>query len=488
MYMLRNIVNKKASDKSFFFLIFSAALVTLFSTCSPLYPFNPWMDANVFMTIGKNMLHDMMPYRDLFDLKGILLFILHEWAAFFCPHSFHAIYILQVLCLWGFITYSYKIARLFCDTSITLPFVCLVGLLTITSDFYFYGDSVEEFSLPVLAHSMYHFLRYVREGRAPSRGVGIVIGMGIGVILWMKYSILTFYIGALVGILILAYGRRELPVVGRTVVWIACGLLTVSVPVLAYALYHGILADFLHVYFYSNIFEYHGVSTRDDMSWQEKTFPLAGYAAVLTAIGFSKVRKDVRLFVFCTFAGTASVLAFFKIPVCNFYYYLVLAVFLPLLIRFVRRWRVSWKSLTVFAAAALSATLLNYNLMTLVCGTFRPRILEVAKIVNSSECGRSDVLLYRCGDKGIFVLTDQMPALKHFFSVGVAHIPEEEEEQEAYLASRKARFVLTADVLPESMGYTLIYEGPDEPERMFLVNMMEPPRPHTFLRLYDRKQ
>ena len=91
-----------------FLLFFSAVLVMLFSTCSPLYPYNPWGDANVFMTIGKNMLHGMMPYRDLFDLKGLLLFLLHEWAACLSPHSFHAIYIVQVFCFWGFMTYSLR--------------------------------------------------------------------------------------------------------------------------------------------------------------------------------------------------------------------------------------------------------------------------------------------------------------------------------------------------------------------------------------------
>ena len=488
-----------------FLLFFSAVLVMLFSTCSPLYPYNPWGDANVFMTIGKNMLHGMMPHRDLFDLKGLLLFLLHEWAACLSPHSFHAIYIVQVFCFWGFMTYSLRTARLFCDTGIVLPFVCLAGLLTVSSDFYSYGDSVEEFSLPLLAHALYHFLCYVRDGKAPSRRAGIFIGMGAGIILWMKYSILTFYLGALAGILILAYRRGELSVVGRTAVWTLCGLLTVSVPVLAYALHHGIFADFLHVYFYSNVFEYHGVSTRDDMSWQEKTFPLVGYAITLAAIAFSRVRKDVRFFVFCTFAGTASVLAFFKIPVCNVYYYLVLAVFLPLLIKLARGWRVSRKSRAVLAAAALTATLMNYNLMRLAAGNFRPGILEVAEIVNASGCGRSDVLLYRCGDKGLFVLTDKMPAVKHFFSVGVAHIPDEVAEQEACLASRKAHFVLTADKLPESSGYTLIYEQPDEPERVFLVNplaylwhlgyprcllrhfMAEPPL-QSILRLYELRQ
>lgn len=506
MYMILNTLNRKTLGESFFFLFFSAVLVTLFSTCSPLYPFNPWMDANVFMTIGKNMLHGMMPYRDLFDLKGILLFLVHEWAAFFCPHSFHAVYILQVLCLWGFLVYSHKTAHLFCKTSITLPFVCLTALLTISSEFYYYGDSVEEFSLPFLAHCMYHGLRFVRDGKIPSRWTAIVVGIGIGIILWMKYSILTFYFGALIAVLWISYKRAELGAVVRTVMWIVCGIMIVTIPVLTYALCHGILADFIGVYFYSNIFEYHGVSTREEMSWQEKTFPLVGYAVVLAVIGLSTVRKDVRLFVFCTFAGLASVLAFFKIPVCNFYYYLVLAVFLPLLIRYMRGWHVSWGSLMAFAAVALAASLLNYNLMRLAYGNFRPKVLDIAEIVNGSGCGHRDVLLYRCGDKGLFVLTDQMPAVKHFFSVGVAHIQGEEEEQEAYLASKKARYVVTADVLPESSGYTLIYEEQDDPERMFLMNpcaylwnlgypqcllrhfMAEPQQLQAYLRLYERKQ
>ena len=500
----KKMTNKVPFHASLFFSLFSAILVMLFSTCSPLYPINPWEDANVFMTIGKNMLHGMMPYRDLFDLKGLLLFILHEWAAFFSPHSFLAIYVLQILCWFGFMTYSYKTMRLFCDTGIVFPFTCLIALLTIASDFYYYGDSVEEFCLPILSHSMYHFLLFVRGRKAPSWETGIIIGIGIGIILWMKYSILTFYFGALLAVLYLAWRRAELPVVGRTVMWVVFGILIVTVPVLGYALYHGILADFMDVYFYSNIFRYHGLETRGQMSWQEKTFPIIGYVIMLGLIWCSKARKDVRLFVFLSFAGTASILAFFKIPVRNIYYYLVLAVFLPLLIYYVRRWRVSGKNLAVFAAVGVAATLLNYNLMSLVQRSFSPKIMDIAEIINKSSCGERDVLLYRTGERGIFLLAECGPAVKHFFSVGVAYIPGEEEMQDAYLASRKARFVITTDVLPEAAGYRLVYENRDDQKCVLIVHpllylwrlgyphsllqhfMEEPESVHTCLRLYER--
>ncbi len=501
-----SVLLKKSIGESFFFLILSVALVTLFSTCSPLYPCNPWMDANVFMTIGKNMLHGMMPYRDLFDLKGLLLFMLHEWAAFFCPHSFHAIYILQILCLWGLMVYSHKSVRLFCKTSITLPFVCLIALFTMTSDFYYYGDSVEEFSLPILAHSMYHFLRFVRDGKTLRARTGIAVGIGVGIIFWMKYSILTFYAGSFLAVLYIAWRRGKLSAVYRAVSWIACGFLAVSVPVLVYAMWGGILTDFIDVYFYSNIFKYHGVSTRDEMSWYEKTFPLVGYVIALATIGFSHVRKDVRLFVLMTFAGAASVLVFFKIPACNIYYYLILVVFLPLLIKYVRRWRVSRKNMTVFAFCAVAMVLLNYNLMTLLQGTFSPEILNVVDVVKRSGCGKHDLLLYKIGDKGVFVLTDCVPVVKHFFSVGVARIPGEQEMQDAYLASCKARFVVTSDVLSETSGYHLVCERADDPDRSLLtapipylwhlgytqplmrIFMDKPEPPHTYIRLYERTE
>ena len=39
-----------------FLSVFALFITTLFSTCSFLYPLNPWDDANVYMTIGNAML------------------------------------------------------------------------------------------------------------------------------------------------------------------------------------------------------------------------------------------------------------------------------------------------------------------------------------------------------------------------------------------------------------------------------------------------
>ncbi|MDO4877210.1 MAG: hypothetical protein Q3987_07505, partial [Oscillospiraceae bacterium] len=59
-------------------ILIAAATVTLtvVSTCSPLYPFNPWNDINCFFTVGRGITHGMVPYRDLYEQKGPLIYFL----------------------------------------------------------------------------------------------------------------------------------------------------------------------------------------------------------------------------------------------------------------------------------------------------------------------------------------------------------------------------------------------------------------------------
>ena len=56
------------------FLLYSLLLAFVFlAVCSKssfLYPFNDWYDANDFLTLGKGMLHGLVPYRDLYEQKG----------------------------------------------------------------------------------------------------------------------------------------------------------------------------------------------------------------------------------------------------------------------------------------------------------------------------------------------------------------------------------------------------------------------------------
>ena len=51
------------------------------SKSSPLYPMNDWVDVNCFFTVGRGITHGMVPYLDLYEQKGPLIYFLYALAA-----------------------------------------------------------------------------------------------------------------------------------------------------------------------------------------------------------------------------------------------------------------------------------------------------------------------------------------------------------------------------------------------------------------------
>lgn len=75
--------------------ILAAAGVLLFCTkSSPLYPTNDWVDTNCFFTVGKSMFEGRVPYLDIYEQKGPLLYFLYGLCYLVSPTSF-----LGVTCL-----------------------------------------------------------------------------------------------------------------------------------------------------------------------------------------------------------------------------------------------------------------------------------------------------------------------------------------------------------------------------------------------------
>ena len=68
--------------------ITAVGMITLCSKSSPLYPFNDWVDSNVYMTMGRAMLDGGIPYRDLYEHKGFIVYAIHALAAFVSSTSF----------------------------------------------------------------------------------------------------------------------------------------------------------------------------------------------------------------------------------------------------------------------------------------------------------------------------------------------------------------------------------------------------------------
>ena len=80
-----------------FALLVSFAVLTVCSKNSFLYPMNDWVDVNCFFTVGRGITHGLVPYRDLYDQKGPLLYFVYALAALISEHSFLGVFVIETL-------------------------------------------------------------------------------------------------------------------------------------------------------------------------------------------------------------------------------------------------------------------------------------------------------------------------------------------------------------------------------------------------------
>ena len=244
-------------------LCFVAAfcIITVMSTCSFLYPTNTWGDAQCFYTVGKSIAHGKVLYRDIYEQKGPLLYFLHacvEWLPLESANPFLEIYILQVFCATAVLFFLMKILTLYLGERrrvlVCLPLLCV---LVYCNRAYSLGDSAEEFSLVMAAYVLYATLRMLRsETHELSRRSLFAIGVLCGCVLWIKYTCLSFAVGALIVPLCVVIRERNWRLLGRAAAFVSLGVLVASIPVLVYFAVHHAFDALWEVYFYNNIFGY----------------------------------------------------------------------------------------------------------------------------------------------------------------------------------------------------------------------------------------
>ena len=427
------------NTEKFLLFLFAVIFMALFSTCSFLYPLNPWDDANVYMTIGNAMLSGRELYVDIFDHKGPVLFFLHEAAALLSRSSFAGIWVVEVACCFFYLLYSLRTMRLFSASSATLPLTLLLGVVTYSSDFFYYGDSVEEFSLPILAQSLYYMLRFVMERHVPRPRQSFFIGVGGALIFWMKFNLLFFYTGGILALAYVAWKNRSMEELGRIVLWVLLGFVAVTVMVLAYFAVHGTLDALWESYFIVNIFQYHGVATNGEPDfWWFPLVKLGIWAVLMVPAIFLPVCREVRLLVFSTYG---VLLLSFSVMTVQFYYFLTIFIFFPLLVCYRPECRLAWRTCVVMFAIAVLCAVTNWNLVTLLNGTFPCKVLEMAEIINANDTEDSEVLTFSSYDTGIYQHTRHLPPNKNFFMSSILD-PEIKEEQAELVASGRIRYLV----------------------------------------------
>lgn len=238
-------------------MVLSALFLGICSKSSPLYPLNDWVDVHCFFTVGRSILDGLVPYRDLYEQKGPVLYFLYAFAAILSDNSFWGVFLLEVVTFGLFLYFCGQIARLYLGKSRAVYVICAVLAAVIpVSGAFAHGGGAEQLCLFMLAYSLKSVLQALKENRCLTVSEGVLNGVFAACVLYIKFTMLGFYMGLALFVIIWYLSVHQGAQLLSTIVNFLLGVASVSVLVFGYFAIHGAVGDFLTVYFYNNLFLY----------------------------------------------------------------------------------------------------------------------------------------------------------------------------------------------------------------------------------------
>ncbi len=245
------------TSTQFYCFLAATVLITVCSKSSFLYPLNDWGDANCYFIIGKGMLQGLVPYRDLYDQKGIIIFFLYSLSALISNNSFFGVYILEILLATLFLYISLKTVRLFTDTGkYSLTLALILAIASYSSSSFCHGGSAEEILLPAFAYSIYIISQQTQTHTIPSQLQMFLFGLCSAIVFFSKFTLCAFIIPIIVIMIIDAYMNKQLGLLMKRVIYYILGCVAIIIPIILYFGLNDAISVFIDSYFYNNIFNY----------------------------------------------------------------------------------------------------------------------------------------------------------------------------------------------------------------------------------------
>ena len=459
------------------FLLPCVVAVLMLGVCtksSPLYPMNDWVDVHCFFTMGRGIRHGMVPYLDLYEQKGPLIYFLYALAALVSEGSFLGVFIIEAVCFAFFLHYSGRIAEVLAGTRRLYPItVAVMGLIVPLTPAFSHGGSAEELMLPVLAGGLYIVVRAMAVDRKLRPREGMLLGVLTAAAFWSKYTFCGLFVGLAIGVMIWYFVRKWAADLAALIGFFLLGLLIPSLPLILWFAARGGLSAMWEAYILNNL----GLYSQNirgghyDPPLQNLLNNLPWSIPAVLGLALAYCRKGRRISALTLSLSAVGLFVFTYLNGRRYpYYALILSVFAPLgfgcVFPLIRKPLEKYRSATKKAAIVLTAVLvlgspfaasrLSQNAYLL--GVPREEMPPYRFAAQISQTEDRSLLNYGFLDGGFYYAAGILPAGPFFCTLNIS-LPQMEEAFSRSIQNGETAYVVTRQrPLDEAAPYRLIDE------------------------------
>lgn len=209
-----------------------AIFVGIFITFRPLSNYILKIDESVFMYIGKQMVNGFVPYRDLFDHKGIILYFFNYIGFLISDKSFWGIWLVCILNAFVYALIQIRILKMITNSKIVIflsEFV-IVALFAVRL-----GNSAnmaEGFALPWISLTLYICLKYFVKNIYKLYEIAL-IGVSFAVLFFLRCNMMGVFVLLPVILVIMIIRKNSIDILKCTAAFLL-GALVICIPLFIY--------------------------------------------------------------------------------------------------------------------------------------------------------------------------------------------------------------------------------------------------------------
>ncbi len=251
-YLSKHILINKLCPFIICFIISSLLAINL--NLSPFNNATPGTDSSVFLYIGKAIYNGAIPYKELFDHKGILLYFIEYFGYLIGFGNQVGVWIVELINLYITTLIFFKIATLFSESRI----VCYLSsyiVLHLSSITFFIGEGgnlTEEYALPWISISLYIVIKFFITKEYKRWNI-ILLGISFTVVFFLRVNMVGLWGALIIAVSVYLLKSKRVSDFFKCSLLFLAGCLLVIVPIILYLVLTDSLKYMIDYYFIFNL-------------------------------------------------------------------------------------------------------------------------------------------------------------------------------------------------------------------------------------------
>ena len=251
MKKINTFICHKQNGEIILALIVAAVLSFIFLLNSPLHIWRcaaSSTDSSVFKTIALMMDKGYMPYRDSFDHKGPLLYVINYLGLKIA--YYRGVWVFEFSFMTITLFMLYKIARL--KTGILSSILVALTAATMLFKYFEAGNLTEEYAMPFIAIGIYIFLDYLLNTKISWYRL-VISGASMGAVCLLRPNMIAVWLVFCSAIFFKTIAEKDWKQLGRFVLWFIVGVVLMVTPFAVWLAANGALQACIEDYIVFNM-------------------------------------------------------------------------------------------------------------------------------------------------------------------------------------------------------------------------------------------